>query len=79
MELHLPFIEAREQHRSVVHRPDSVVDLIEADVFTGQRLARENATVLPTLHSVGLDLSGLEMAGVLDRRKRFRYGRGDGR
>src|SRR5688572_5457369 len=72
IEPHLTLVETGEQHWSVVHRPDPVVDLLESDVFTAQRLAREDATVLPAHHPVVLDLSGLEMAGVLDRRERFR-------
>jgi hypothetical protein len=56
IEPHLPLVESREQHRSVVDRPDAGVDLLEADELTAQSLAGEDAAVLPAHHSVVLDL-----------------------
>jgi hypothetical protein len=72
IELHLPLVEAREQHWSVIQRPDAVVDLLETDPFVRERFAREDPTILPKQHPVVSDLARLQMTGVFDRRERLR-------
>ena len=65
----LAFVEASEERRAVEQRPDSVIDLFEADDFTVERVTEKEFLVFPTDRSSVVDLPELEVTVILDRWK----------
>lgn len=63
---------------SAVDIPESVTDLLEADLELSQLVTHVDTPVPPANPAVATDAGALEVAGVDKRTSVARYGRGDG-
>lgn len=78
MDAPIALVEATEEHRTEVHRPDPVGDLLQTYVVLGQDVTDVDPGVLPADAAVAADQAALEVAEVVNRR-RAGYVRADGR
>ena len=65
----LAFVHSPELDGPEVYVPHSVVDFLETDVLSGERLGYADAIALPADAAVLAYKSNLEVAGVFDLRK----------
>ena len=70
---HVPFVEAAEFEGSEVDVPDSVVDLLEADILANAHDAHVHPGSVPADTAVGTDVTHLEAIRVLERRRPVRH------
>jgi hypothetical protein len=63
LDLHVPFVEAAEFEWSKIDVPDSVVDLLEAQVLADTHDADVDASAVPADAAIGADVADLEAIG----------------
>src|SRR5712692_3130297 len=69
LDLHVSFDQAPELERSEVYVPDTVVDLLQADVFADADGGDVEPSPIPADATVGTDVAHFEAVGILQRRK----------
>ena len=62
------FIHASQAYRSEVQRPDPFVDLLKADIFSGEHFGQKQRPAAPADAAVAADAPNFQMPGILERR-----------
>ena len=62
------FVKAAQAERAEVHVPQSIVDLVQADVFAREDVAHVDPCVMPANAAVVADAPHFVVGGILERR-----------
>ena len=68
VELSFPLVKAAQEKPTEVHVPDFVLNFLQTNAFSDQRMADVQPGVLPAHAAVSTDIAHLEVALVLDLR-----------
>jgi hypothetical protein len=68
-----PLVETPEVYRSIVHRPEVIVDFLEPYIFASQNMADVDAITVPPEAAIAADQAHFPMGRVLDGRQRARH------
>ncbi len=67
LDTHVFFAETTQFERAKIHVPNSVVDLLQADILTGAGNANVDPGTVPADAAVVADIASFEMRRVLKR------------
>ena len=62
---------------SIIHLPDAIIDLLQADIFTGTNRGNLNPVGAPAHTAAGIDETDLEMIGVFEGQDLARHRAGE--